>query len=427
MQELEMKQTETAEQESASADHSTQKMLAEIALEKIPAKKSPELKSPELKSQELNSPAEHKSQRNAINDPISPEGVAQGNIGDCFFEAALASLANSKQGAETIRNMIKANEDGSYTVTFPGDKKSPVDLNKEDLDLTSKNGKVADRADWARIIETAFFKYNHIPPYDKGLNNKILFAGVPALGNVITPEKALRLLTGKSTSTDSMAAISIDNRSLTVGRTSKENIARNIENALSRGEPVTAWAVDGILGKLMGNKNSFPMVGQHVYSVLDYDPQSREITVRNPWGKNEGTALAGKGRSVDGITNTGDGRLKMSLDTFYKEFSDVNYAGSDSRKHNFQNTISDLAQGAENLNKLGKDVLSGRFTELGKDIKDLAASHNQIQQDIIYGLSDTASRAVKTSLSNEVNLVTGTYHKLENVAKTVLNSINLFK
>ncbi|MGC4113421.1 MAG: C2 family cysteine protease [Myxococcales bacterium] len=49
-------------------------------------------------------------------DGIKPEDVQQGQLGDCYFPAAIAALAKSQP--EVLQNMIKENGDGTYTVTF---------------------------------------------------------------------------------------------------------------------------------------------------------------------------------------------------------------------------------------------------------------------------------------------------------------------
>lgn len=89
-----------------------------------------------------------KVQQPSITADISASGVDQSSVGDCFFDSALASLANSKQGQQTIRDMIRTNSDGSYTVTFPGDKSSPVTVTQKDLADNQKNGQVEDSATW---------------------------------------------------------------------------------------------------------------------------------------------------------------------------------------------------------------------------------------------------------------------------------------
>ncbi len=63
-------------------------------------------------------------------DGISPSDIKQGYLGDCYFLAALASVA--QQHPEVIWNAIKDNGDGTYTVTFYQDGKPvPVTVDAE--------------------------------------------------------------------------------------------------------------------------------------------------------------------------------------------------------------------------------------------------------------------------------------------------------
>src|SRR5579883_1061530 len=95
---------------------------------------------------------------------ISPNGVEQGGAGDCFFEASLSSLASTAQGQEAIKNMVTTNNDGTYTVKFPGDPNHPVTVTQQDLDKAKQgpNAQVQDMNGTMAIVETAFQKYDQI-------------------------------------------------------------------------------------------------------------------------------------------------------------------------------------------------------------------------------------------------------------------------
>ena len=49
-------------------------------------------------------------------DAISPNDVTQGQLADCYLLSSLAAVAQARP--DLIRNIIKQNSDGSYTVTF---------------------------------------------------------------------------------------------------------------------------------------------------------------------------------------------------------------------------------------------------------------------------------------------------------------------
>src|SRR4029079_13771048 len=45
-------------------------------------------------------------------------GVRQGYLSDCYFAAGMSSVMHAPGGVETVSKMVKANGDGTFTVTF---------------------------------------------------------------------------------------------------------------------------------------------------------------------------------------------------------------------------------------------------------------------------------------------------------------------
>lgn len=330
-----------------------------------------------------------------------PDGVSQKGVGDCFFLAALASLANSTQGQDQIRGMIKTNADGSFTVTFPGDASSPVAVSQDDIEENKDRGNIGNNADWADVIETAFLKYDHIAQYGAGGLNSVQYLGIPILGNVTSSAKALHLLTAKDVSTDSIGLVNFDNTELTRGNTSKKNIADAIQTSLANGEPVTAMAALDLL-RLIGENSSGPMYDGHLYSVLAYDPKTETVTVRNPWGHNNDTELQKMGATVDGITNIGGGKLQMSMDTFVQFFNDINFAGKNPYANSVQNYANDARTQAATVLDLGSDILDGKFRDLPGDAVNVARDSLQVSSDLLYGLTDSTERTAKIVLAKAV-------------------------
>jgi hypothetical protein len=79
---------------------------------------------------------------------ITPDAVRQGRLGSCYFHAVIAAMAERRPDA--IRNMIKANADGSYTVTFGDGKKEtayPVDLR-----YTHDSGYDLSDGEWVAVL-----------------------------------------------------------------------------------------------------------------------------------------------------------------------------------------------------------------------------------------------------------------------------------
>jgi hypothetical protein len=332
---------------------------------------------------------------------VNASGVDQANVGDCYFESAVASLANTPNGEQAIRNMISTNSDGSYTVTFPGDTSHPVTVTQQDLATNQQNDQVEDTDQWGRIIQTAFLKYDGSEQYGTELN-ALQYEGTPALG-LNTTDEALHLLTGGSTATDSLGMVNVDNSEVTLGNTSTANVARNLETAFKNGDPVTASVEPW---------QNTPMPSSHVYSVLSYNPQTDKVVVRNPWGNNDDTPLAQVNSTVDGITNIGGGNLEMSLETFTKNVSDVNFANVNPYVNDVQNTLFDAHTADTALARTGSDLIQGKFGNLGGDSLDTGNDILQMESDILYTTTDSAERAVGNAWNTDVNLVNGAVHDL---------------
>jgi hypothetical protein len=109
-----------------------------------------------------------------------------------------------------------------------------------------------------------------------------------------------------------------------------------IQTALQEGEPITASSdllpvserSTGINADYYPKPGSkWPIVGDHQFSIIGYDAKSQTITLQNPWGVDfQGGALTKRGQTVDGITDEGDGKITMSVDTFERHFSDIDMA-----------------------------------------------------------------------------------------------------
>lgn len=80
-----------------------------------------DLPDPKLHRDELNPDGTPRFQKirftgTLFDNGVSPVDVRQGQIGDCYLPAAVASIA--QVAPERLRDMVKQNADGTYTVTF---------------------------------------------------------------------------------------------------------------------------------------------------------------------------------------------------------------------------------------------------------------------------------------------------------------------
>jgi hypothetical protein len=83
---------------------------------------------------------------------IAPEAVRQGKLGSCYFHAVIAALA--QHHGDVIRKMIRANADGSYTVTFGDGKKETA--YPEDLRYAHESGYDLSDGQWVAVLFRAY-------------------------------------------------------------------------------------------------------------------------------------------------------------------------------------------------------------------------------------------------------------------------------
>lgn len=218
------------------------------------------------------------------------QGIDQLRHGDCVFEASLAAVAGTPEGQQTISDSITRDGD-NFVVTFPGDRDNPITVTKADLEKYGSE----NSATWAQIMETALVKEHP----------DLAQADYPATlpnGEKATPaQQALYLLTGEEASKSDAD--------------SDEEIGRKVNEALNNGQPVVAFCADDANGLL---------VSGHEWTVTGYDPNTNEITVRNPWG-DQGKYQDPQG--MEGMQQLPEGAVKMPLDTFQKYFKEVTWTG----------------------------------------------------------------------------------------------------
>ncbi|GEM_PF-1666183 len=318
---------------------------------------------------------------------ISASGVDQGYYDDCFFESTLASVASTPGGQQLIQNMIKENKDGSYTVTFPGDKDHPVNISQDEL----RNPQIRNSATWANVLECAFIKYENNGNLPKS------GSGVGAFSPISQASGAMKLLTGQDGARDQFGVTDMGSQQLTLFGTSESNVEQDLMTALANGEPVTAGA-SFPWSKWIGGHDPGPLPDGHEYSVLSYDPSTKTVVVRNPWGDMSGTPLAKDGSTVDGITNEGDGKLKMSMDTFMKYFSDMSVGGQNQYLNDLYHVGADEFKAAGQYGEAASALFHGDFGKAGSDfVNALGTSGDALGEDVntlTQGVSDVLMGAV---------------------------------
>jgi hypothetical protein len=244
---------------------------------------------------------------------VSPGGVEQGDAnGDCKFQAKLASLAQADPSA--IVKMIQDNHDGTYTVTFPGDKEHPqivTEPSQFEIDTFSPGA-----AEWAAIIGKAYRQRENEPLgtlSEAAQNVDGLLTGKPsALFDAGSSNECGSLLEGidwvaRSLGADSVchwkthfesAAQTVDqNKGKTelidpkdLGSWLQETLANHMIITVGFDEQGLAKASEADRHGTDAQGHRVEVERNHAYSLIGYDPATQMVTLRNPWGKNFGRA-----------------------------------------------------------------------------------------------------------------------------------------
>ena len=225
-------------------------------------------------------------------DGVSFDDVVQGSIANCYMVGAFSAVAQANP--DTIKNAIKENADGTFTVRFYekqyGGVMKPVDITVDkDLPQSSMDslryGKSRDAKElWVGVLEKAYAQW-------KG--------NYETIGNGGYPGEVIAALTGKSTSYSS-------------AKYTDQNVLFNsIKNGAANKKPMTAPTH----GKDSGvDYAGTGVYAWHVYTVLGAVEENgaKYVQLRNPWGSHE-----------HGNDGKNDGIFKMKIDDFAKLYQGV--------------------------------------------------------------------------------------------------------
>lgn len=278
---------------------------------------------------------------------ISGKDVTQGGIYDCRFLSALASLASSKNGRKVIHQMIAANSDGSFTVTFAGDTAHPVTvspLTENELRLYARaedrqTHKI--RGQWLPVIEKAYGRYRveHMSVVDQALRfcKHLIFEGRPASEPILSgfgasygsgDDLAFALLTGRParvlpTWGYEIGTVGLGKGYVTWRQTQswlqRATVVQQFEDEQNEAlvSSIKSGGIANAGTELCPEATSVGLRSGHAYAVLGYDSARRVLLIADPMGKVEiNNAQSGSAR--DGIN---DGIFVVSLSDFNRYFS----------------------------------------------------------------------------------------------------------
>lgn len=209
-----------------------------------------------------------------VTGPFSPGDINQGGVNDCWWLADLAAYANTEAGQKWLREHIRDNGNGTYTVTLYQDGKpvqvtvtdyfpAGTDSNGEDYPYGARDDRDDHEANWVSIFEKAR-------------------ASMPDTGSYDAVNGAFSVLNEDFGAGGAMATLTGDKASWFSPHTGRvsEYGGSELRRDLAEGRPVTlTTAFAGPDG----------MVPWHVYTVTGVDSEGKFI-LRNPWGPTPETA-----------------------------------------------------------------------------------------------------------------------------------------
>jgi YD repeat-containing protein len=204
-------------------------------------------------------------------DPLScitPKAITQGTIGDCYLEAVIASIAASNPGK--IRQMIEDNGDGSFTVTFPGDRAHPITVQAPTEAEMGMFGEAGKYGIWPNVLEKAFGEYY----VERGYLPTKGYSATEGADGAGFASSSTKLLTGKK----------VNEYWCPGWRSSATNqeIKQALTDAFAEGRAVTCS-----IGTIEHGVTKDGYTKRHVYSIVGWDPNGKNggtLTIRNPWG-----------------------------------------------------------------------------------------------------------------------------------------------
>jgi hypothetical protein len=197
--------------------------------------------------------------------------VRQGQLGDCYFLAILAAIARAKP--DFIKNMVKDNGNGTYTVTFHT--------------YQGISGLFGSRSGQSVVVNNTFWTDGSgNPAYAK--KGDTTSTGSPELWVMII-EKAWAQLNGgfaqieggSSGSSESWGAVTgNDATHIAPGDLSDADLAKKIEDSFKAKVPVIFHSVSGDDKAKKLAKNG--VIGNHEYALNAAG--GGKFTLYNPWG-----------------------------------------------------------------------------------------------------------------------------------------------
>ncbi len=198
--------------------------------------------------------------------PVDPSDLNQGMIGDCWLIASIGAIVNTNP--ELVEEMIRANDNGTYTVTLYEDGEAVEITVTPDIPTVDGDPLFADNPDdsdagedthelWPHLIEKAAAQ--HYGDYEDLEGD--------------WPSKALELLSGRDVETHEADWFGLDDPD--------PPSAGDLDSLLDGGGAVLVSTAHENLTSLYDDGT---IVSGHAYYVQSVDPDNGTVTIVNPWG-----------------------------------------------------------------------------------------------------------------------------------------------
>lgn len=244
--------------------------------------------------------------KDKVENKESKYPIDQHGLDSCFLLAPLEALEKEQPG--TMDKMIKDNEDGTVTVTFPGDPDNPVTIAKptegEQAEFT--NGK-------AGIIEKAFADYVSKLPADKqkefmerSRDDKPTLIQHQLDGGGMT-EAVMNLLTGNEAVAQQVKPMS------------EQQLIDSLTAATENHQLIT-------IGTNQYTGDSSGISPRHAYSV-SFDPKTNTVTLTNPNKPNSRNAAEPTKPDHSPADGKSDGSFTLTMEQF-KQYTDTLFIGT---------------------------------------------------------------------------------------------------
>ncbi|EKD51517.1 MAG: hypothetical protein ACD_62C00241G0006 [uncultured bacterium] len=240
---------------------------------------------------------------------IEGDDVHQGQVGDCYFLAALSSLAETHP--EFLEKNIQKNCDGTYTVGFHKIT-HPDGCIKYDEDGAYTLG---IRTTKKITVDTELPKYGTQNLYARGESNNELWVALYEKAYAVYKGNDYDAIHRGNPAQAFYELVGVTSKTTTTSSCDADELYECLATAVKEGNPIVASSNDSADGTLVTAQN---ILCDHAYSVLGVKERNgtKYVQLRNPWGYKEWTG--------DGSDAVDDGTFWMPLTDFKSDFHCVN-------------------------------------------------------------------------------------------------------